>query len=102
MVEGVQQGPVLVGTFFMWDNQFALPLFVCLFCCQSVTLSAHHCTSLIHCTVCPVSTDFLSSTLVCPSLPSVAISQIRVCHLASPLPSTFTLTISGLFQVLVQ
>ena len=32
----------------------------------------------------------------------MAISQIQVCHLASPLPSLFTLTISGLFQLFVQ
>ena len=37
----------------------------------AVTLLAQHCTSLIHCTVCPVSTVFLAlSALVCPSLGS--------------------------------
>ena len=72
------------------------------FCCQSITLSAQHCTSLIHCTVCPVSTLSLAlSALVCPSLGSGHFS-VQVCHLASPLPSLFTLTISGLFQLLVQ
>ena len=45
------------------------PALVC--SCFAVTLSAHHCTSLIHCTVCPVSTDLLAlSALVCPSLGS--------------------------------
>ena len=53
----------------LWDNQFALPLFVCFSFAD--TLSAQHCTFLIHCTVCPVSTVFLAlSTLVCPSLGS--------------------------------
>ena len=53
----------------LWDNQFALPLFVCF--SFAVILSAQHCTFLIHCTVCPVSTVFLAlSTLVCPSLGS--------------------------------
>ena len=79
------------------------PALVCLFCCQSVTLSAQHCKSLIGCTVCPVSTVILAlSTLVCLSPLAVAISQIQVCHLASRLPSTFTLTISGLFQLVVE
>ena len=32
----------------------------------------------------------------------MASSQIQVCHLASPLPSAFTLIISGLLQLLVQ
>ena len=51
----------------LWDTQFVLPLFVCF--SFAITLSAQHCTLLIHCTVCPVSTVFLAlSTLVCPSL----------------------------------
>ena len=78
------------------------PALVCLICCQSVTLSAQHCTSFIHCTVYPVSTVFLAlSALVCPSLGSGHFS-VQVCHLASPLPSLFTLTISGLFQLFLQ
>ena len=61
------------------------PALVCLFCRQSVTLSAQHCTSLIHCTVCLVSTDAVHTCLSFPPLSGHF--SVQVCHLASPLPS---------------
>ena len=61
------------------------PALVCW--CFAVTLSAQHCTSLIHCTVCPVSTVLPAlPALVCRSLGSCDF-PVQVCHLASPLPS---------------
>ena len=74
--------------------------------CFSFAVSQSHCqhstASFINSTVCPLSTVFLAlSTFVCPSLGSGHF-PVQVCSLASPLPSLFKLTISGLFQLFVQ
>ena len=65
----------------------------CLFCCQSVTLSAQHCTSLIHCSVCLVGNDAVHT---CPSFPWAW------PLLSTGLPVSVTVAISGLFQLFVQ
>ena len=52
--------------FIVWGcGKISLPC-PCLFCCQSVTLSAQDCTSLIHCTVCLVSTHVYQTCLSFP------------------------------------
>ena len=84
----------------LWDNQFALPVFAPTFSCQSVTLSAQRCISLIHSTVCLVSVGHRLHLSVPPL--AVTISRVHFCDLAWPLSSLFTLPISGLFQLFVQ